>query len=173
MDRSLNWLPRIILSDEDDQPISQLFLKASKKSSNLKEYDQGKLSKKSSKKHNSNMAFTRAKNPKRNVVEGQMLELTDDHDTRQVFLEKKTILADFVRNNVVIQVDQDIACLCCLKKTSLVGFYSHSRLCYLYCYKIDKLQQFKNFIGQKKYMKTYNKSKKVVEKAKVKYLVSC
>jgi hypothetical protein len=72
--------------NKDDQPISQLLSKTSNKSSNHKEDDQGKLSKNSPKKHNSNMAFARAKNPKRNVLEGQILELTDDHETRQVFL---------------------------------------------------------------------------------------
>jgi hypothetical protein len=119
------------------------------------------------------MVFARAKNLKINVLEGQMLELTDDHDTRQVFIKKKMVPADFVGNNSVLQVDQYIACLCCLKKTSLVGLYSHSRLSYLLCYKFDKLQQFKRFTGGKKiYMKTYNKSDKVVEKAKVKYLAN-
>jgi hypothetical protein len=102
-----------------------------------------------------------------------MLELTDDHETRQVFVEKKMLPADFVGNNLVLQVEQDIVCPCCLKKTSLVGFYSHTRLCYLYCYKYNKLEQFKRFTGtKKKYMKTYNKSEKVVEKAKVKYLAN-
>jgi hypothetical protein len=168
---SLVSFPRIILSDEDDQPISQLFSKTSKKSSNLneddqpisrlfsktskkssnlKEDDQGKLSKKSPKKYNSNMALASTKNPKQNVLEGQMLELTDDHETRQVFVKKKMVSADFVGTNLVLQVDQYIACPCCLKKTSLVGFYWHSHLCYLYCYKFDKLQQFKRFTGAKK-----------------------
>jgi hypothetical protein len=50
--------------NEDDHPISKLFSKTSKKSVNLKEDDQGKPSKKSPKKLNSNMAFARAKNPK-------------------------------------------------------------------------------------------------------------
>jgi hypothetical protein len=79
------------------------------------------------------MVFARAKNPKRNVLRGQMLELTDDHETRQVFVEKEMVPANFVGNNLVLQVDQDIDCPYCLKKTSLVGFYSHSFLCYLYC----------------------------------------
>jgi hypothetical protein len=180
-----------MLSDEDDQPISQLFANKakkpinrneddqqigqlfSKKSGNLKEDDQGKPSKKSLKKLNSNIAFARAKNPKRNVLHGQMLELTDDNETRQVFVEKKMVPADFVGNNLVLQVDQYIACPCCLKKTSLVGFYSHSCLCYMYYYNYDKLEQFKIFTGaKKKHMKTYNKSEKVVEKAKVKYLAN-
>jgi hypothetical protein len=65
------------MSDEDDRPISQLFAKKSKKpsnlnendqpiiqlflkrSGNLKEDDQGKPSKKSPKKLNSNMVFAR------------------------------------------------------------------------------------------------------------------
>jgi hypothetical protein len=136
--------------NKDDQPISQLLLKTSKKSRNLKEDDQGKLSKKSPKKQNRNMAFARTKNPKQNVLEGLMLELTDDRKTRQVFVEKKMVPADFVGNNLVLQIDQDIACPCCLKKTSLVGFYSHSRMCYLYCYKFDKIEQFKRFTGAKK-----------------------
>jgi hypothetical protein len=114
--------------NEDDQPISQLF---SKKSGKLKEDDQGKPSKKSPKKLNRNMAFARARNPKRSFLQGKMLELTDDHETRQVFVEKKMVPADFVGNNLVLQVDQDISCPCCSKKTSLVGFYSYSRLCYL------------------------------------------
>jgi hypothetical protein len=152
----------------DDQPISQLFWK---KSGNLKEDDQGKLSKKSPKKLNRNMAFARAKNPKRNVLQGKMLEFTEDHETRQVFVKKKMVPANFVGNNLVLQVDQDIDCPCCLKKTSVEGLYSHSRLCYLYCYKYDKLEQFKRFTGAKdKYMKTYNKFEKDVEKAEVKYL---
>jgi hypothetical protein len=178
-----------MLSDEDNQPISQLFAKKSKKSSNLieddkpisqvfskksgnlKEDDQGNPSKKSPKKLNSNMVFSRAKNPKQNVLQGQMLELTDHHETRQVFVKKKMVPADFLGTNLVLQVDQDSACPCCLKKTYLVGFYSHSHRCYLYCYKYDKLEQFKRFTGaKKKYMKTYNKSEKVVEKANVKYL---
>jgi hypothetical protein len=50
--------------NEDDHPISRLFSKTSKKAGNLKEDDQGKLSKKSPKKHNSNMVFARAKIPK-------------------------------------------------------------------------------------------------------------
>jgi hypothetical protein len=58
------------------------------------------------------MVFARAKNPKQNFLEGIMLELTDDHVTRQVFVEKKMLPADFVRNNVVLKVDQDIACPC-------------------------------------------------------------
>jgi hypothetical protein len=94
-----------------------------------------------------------------------MLELTYDHETRQVFDEKKMLLADFVGNNLVLRVEQDISCPCCLK--------NHTRLCYLYCYKYDKLEQFKRFSGAKnKYMKTYNKSEEVVEKAKVKYLAN-
>jgi hypothetical protein len=144
-----------------------------KKSGSLKEDDQGKPSKKSPKKLNGNMAFARANNPKRNVLQGQILELTDDHETRQVFVEKKMVPADFVGNNLVLQVDQYIACPCCLKKTSLVGFYLHSRICYLYCYKYDKLEQFKRFTcAKKKYMKTYNKSEKVVDKTKVNYLAN-
>jgi hypothetical protein len=75
--------------NEDDQPISQLFLK---KSGKLKEYDQGKPSK-SPQKPNSNMVFTRANNPKQNVLQGKMLELTDDHETRQVFVENKMLPA--------------------------------------------------------------------------------
>jgi hypothetical protein len=115
------------------------------------------------------MVFARAKDPKRNVLQGKMLELTDDHETRQVFVENKILPANFVGNNFVLQVEQDIACPCCLKKTSLAGFYSHTRLCYLYSYKYDKLEQSKRFTGaKKKYMNTYNKSEKVVEKAKVK-----
>jgi hypothetical protein len=102
--------------DEDCQPISQLFSKTSKNPSNLKEDDQGKISKKSSKKsskkHNINMAFARAKNPEQNVLEGQLLELTDDHETRQVFIKKKMVPANFVGTNLVLQVDHDIACLC-------------------------------------------------------------
>jgi hypothetical protein len=62
------------------------------------------------------MVFARAKNPKQNVLEGKMLELADDHETRQVFVEKKMLPADFVGNNVVLQVYQDIDCRCCLKK---------------------------------------------------------
>jgi hypothetical protein len=153
--RSLVLLPCVI-SDEDDWPISQLLVKKSKKpsnlneddqtisqlflkkSGNLKEDEQGKSSKKSPKKLNSNMVFARAKNPKRNVLQGKMLEFTDNHETRQVFIEKKMVPADGVGNNLVLQVDQDIACPCCLKKMSLVGFYLHSRLCYLYCYKYEK-----------------------------------
>jgi hypothetical protein len=177
------------MSDEDDRPISQLFGKKSKKpsnlnedyqpisqlfskkSGNLKEDDQGKPSKNSPKKLNSNMVFARAKNPKRNVFQGQMLELTDNHETRQVFVQKKMVPADFVGNNFVLQVDQDITCPFCLNNMSLVGFYSHSRRCYLYCNKYDKLEQLKRFTGaKKKYTKTYNKSEKVVEEVKVKYL---
>jgi hypothetical protein len=71
--------------NEDDQPIRQLFLK---KPGNLKD-DQGKPSK-SPKKPDSNMSFARAKDPKQNVLQGQRLELTDDHEIRQVFVEKKT-----------------------------------------------------------------------------------
>jgi hypothetical protein len=102
-----------------------------------------------------------------------MLELTDDHETRQVFVKKQMLPADFVGHNLVLQVDQDIACPCSLKKTSRVGFYLHTPLCYLYCYKYDKLEQFKRFTGaKKKYMKTYNKSEKVIYKFNVKYLAS-
>jgi hypothetical protein len=91
---SLVSLP-CIMSDEDDSPISQLFAKKSTKPSNLNEDDQpirelflkksgnlkddrGKPSK-SPKKPDSNMAFARAKDPKRNVLQGQMLQLNDDH----------------------------------------------------------------------------------------------
>jgi hypothetical protein len=56
------------------------------------------------------MVFARANNPRRNVLEGKMLELTDDHETRQVFVQKKMLPADFVGNNVVLQVHHDIAC---------------------------------------------------------------
>jgi hypothetical protein len=92
-----------------------------------------------------------------------MLELTDDHETRQVFVEKKILPADFVGNNLVLQVDQDIACPCCLNKTYLVGFYSHSPLYHLYCYKCYKLEHFKRFTGaKKKYMRIYNKYDNVV-----------
>jgi hypothetical protein len=119
------------------------------------------------------MAFARANNPKRNVLQGKMLELTEDHETRQVIFEKKMLPADFGGNNLVLQVEQDIACPCCLKNTSLVGFFLHTRLCYLYCYNYNKLEQFKRLTGaKKKNMKTYNKSEKVVEKAKVKYLAN-
>jgi hypothetical protein len=111
--------------------------------------------------------------PREMSCKGQMLELNDDHETRQVFIEKKMLPDNFVGNNLVLQVEQDIACRCCLKKTSLVGFYSHTRLCYLYCFKYGKLEQFKGFTGsKKKYMNTYNKSEKVVEKANVKYLAN-
>jgi hypothetical protein len=102
--------------NEDDQPIRQMFLK---KSGNLK-YDRGKQPK-SPKKPDRNMAFARAKDPKRNVLQGQMLELTDDHDTRQVFVENKMLPANFVGNNLVLQVEQDIACPCCLKRCLLLG----------------------------------------------------
>jgi ferredoxin-thioredoxin reductase catalytic subunit len=78
-----------------------------------------------------------------------MLELTDDHETSQVFVEKKMIPADFVGNNLVIQIDQDITCPCCLKKTSLYGFNLHTCVCYLYCYKFDKLQQYQDVTCQK------------------------
>jgi hypothetical protein len=137
------------MSDEDNRPISQLFAKksknpsnlneddkpiiqlCSKKSGNLKEDDQGKPSKKSPTKFNIKMVFARAKNPKRNILQRQMLELTDDHETRQVFVKKKMVPADFVSNNLVLQVDKDISCPCCLNKKSLVEFYLYSRLCYL------------------------------------------
>jgi hypothetical protein len=123
------------MSDEDDRPISQLFVKKSKKpslneddqpigqlflkkSGNLKD-DRGKPSR-SPKKPYSNMAFARAKDPKRNVLQGKMLELTGDHETGQVFIENKMLPANFVGNNLVLQVEQDIACPCCLKKTRLL-----------------------------------------------------
>jgi hypothetical protein len=113
------------MSDEDDRPISQLFAKKSKKPSNLNEYDQpirhlflknsvnlkddgGKPSK-SPKKPYSNMTFARAKDPNRNVLQWQMLELTNDHETRQVFAKKKMLPAEFVGINLVLQVEQDIA----------------------------------------------------------------
>jgi hypothetical protein len=64
VDRSLIWSPRIVLSDEDDQPIRQVFhckKTSSKKLNNLNEDDQplvsqlqGKKSKKSSNKRNTN-----------------------------------------------------------------------------------------------------------------------
>jgi hypothetical protein len=133
--------------NEDDQPISQLF---SKKSGNLKEDDQGKPSKKSPNKLSSNMAFAMAKNPTPNVLQGKILELTDNHETRQVFVEKKMVPADFLGTNLVLQVDQDISCSCCLKKTSLVGFYSHSRLCYLYCYKYKKIRTVQKIYWRQK-----------------------
>jgi hypothetical protein len=101
------------LSDKDDQLISQVFhckKTSSKKLNNINEYDQPlvnqlhcKQSKKTPNKHNTNqpaqkksniacslMAFARAKDPKRpKVLEGKMFELTDDHETRQVFCGKQ------------------------------------------------------------------------------------
>jgi hypothetical protein len=50
------------------------------------------------------MAFARAKNPKQNVLQGKMLELTDDHETRQVFVEKKMVPANFVGNNLFFKL---------------------------------------------------------------------
>jgi hypothetical protein len=162
------------LSDKDKQPISQVFhckKTSSKKLNNLNKDDkslvtqlQGNQSKKSSKKHNTNqlsqkksnidsspMAFTSVKDPKRpNVLEGKMFELNDDHETRQVFVEKKIIPADVVGNSLVIPIDQDIACPYCFKNTSLYGFNIHTCSRYLYCYKFDRLQQYEKFTIQKK-----------------------
>jgi hypothetical protein len=40
-------------------------------------------------------------------------------------------------------------------------------MCYLYCYKFNKVRQYQKFTGQHKtFMKTYNKSEEVAEKVK-------
>jgi hypothetical protein len=41
------------------------------------------------------MLFVRSKDLKINVLEGQMLELTDDHETRQVFYQKEDDSSQF------------------------------------------------------------------------------
>jgi hypothetical protein len=106
-----------------------------------------------------------------NIIEGQMLEVTGNCETHQVFVQTKTRKAKFVHNMLVVPYDQSIACPCCYKKKSLTN--SHSRACYIFAGEKVRLKSYHNYIGtNSSYMKGYNKRSEVVEKQHIRYVAS-
>jgi hypothetical protein len=149
------------------QILSQVFqCKQSKKSSSKKWNNTNQPAHKKSPKSysridSSPMALARANYPNQpNILDGQMLEVTYDHGTMHICVANKSIPAHFVDNSLFFSIDQDLACPCCFKKTSLFGLNVHTHSFYLYCLKTDHLQQYGNYTGKNKaYMRTATRRK--------------
>jgi hypothetical protein len=81
-------------------------------------------------------AFVRDKETSQpNIVAGMMLEVNDDRETKQLVVAYKTIQVKFLDKMMVVPVDQELACPCCYKKTTICGLlhtHTHTNACSMY-----------------------------------------